>query len=106
MTLVVASSLVVSCRTVQVDPKVSNMFYDLNLWKSQCEQWAVIIHRDFPRDNVSFRKGEALYIEANAAANAWIDQLRFDLDTASGIYSDNYKKSLSEAQRTTDRSVG
>lgn len=81
-----------------VPPDISDGIQKIAEARSKCEQWTSKVKKDFARDSKEYQKTNALYIDAKAAFDGWIDRLQFDLTADMDLNnSDSYKKALEEA---------
>lgn len=87
-------------------PYISDGIQKIAEARSKCEQWGSIVKKDFSRDSKEHQKTNALYINAKAAFDGWIDRLKFDLTADADITnSDTYKKALEEASEKSNAFV-
>lgn len=78
-------------------PKISNGIEQIAEHKSKAEQSALTIKTNWAKGSKEYKKGEALYTDAKAAFDGWIERLRFDLLVGNDIKkSEHYRKSLRE----------
>ena len=70
--------------------------------RSKAGDWARILQREWSKTTPAYRQGEALYIDARAAFNGWIEQLKLDLQAGRRLdQSSQYQQTL---QRAVDKS--
>lgn len=66
--------------------------------RSQAEDWALVLKREWAADTPVYRQSETLYIAAKAAFNGWIDQLKFDVQAGHRLESSQqYQHTLQRA---------
>lgn len=71
--------------------------------KSKGEQWAGKAKKDFAVNTGEYQKVNALYIDAKAAFDGWIVQLKIGLTAGGNINdSDAYKNALQKASEKAD----
>lgn len=81
-----------------IPPEFSEAIGVIAKERTRAEHWGSTLKRNYAKDTKEYKKGEALYVEAQAAFDGWIEQIKFDLRAGNDIEkSDQYKKSLKEA---------
>lgn len=86
--------------------EVSNGFEWLAEHKSKAEQSALTIKMSWASGSIQYKEVEALYNDAKAAFDVWIERLRFDLVLDNDIAtSEHYTKSLHETAKKSEALV-
>lgn len=86
--------------------RVSNGFERIAQHKSKAEQSALTIKTNWLSGSKQYKEGEALYDDAKAAFDVWIERLRFDLVLDNDVQrSEHYTKSLHETAKKSEALV-
>lgn len=81
-------------------PEVSNGFERIAEYKSKIEQSALTIKMNWASGSSQYKEVEALYGDAKAAFDVWVERLKFDLVLDNDIAtSEHYTKSLHETAK-------
>lgn len=89
--------------TPQIPAEISYGIEIIGKQKSRCVQWAKKVKSDYSKNTGQHQEANSLYIDAKAAFDGWIDQLKFGL-TVNAIFneSERYKASLLEASEQSE----
>jgi hypothetical protein len=65
--------------------------------RSLAEQWAKTLKSDWPEGSKEYADGRAIYIEAKASYDGWIEQLKFDIISGNTPDKTSHRAKLDEA---------
>ena len=87
-------------------PEILNGFERIAEHKSKAEQSALTIKMSWASGSIQYKEGKALYNDAKASFDVWIERLRFDLMLDNDIAkSEHYTKSLHETAKKSEAFV-
>jgi hypothetical protein len=99
--------LVSGCSTVSAQNRahLSAEVQHLTELRDTCAQYASWMIKDVEARSPEYREGMQLYIEASAAANAYVEALRFDLLLGASFEAERYAKISTRVSESSEKFV-